>query len=28
MIAWHEGFKSPLGYDQPRRYVIAKGIRK
>jgi SAM-dependent methyltransferase len=28
MIAWHEGFVSPLGFDQPRRYVIARGIRK
>jgi SAM-dependent methyltransferase len=28
MIAWHEGFASPLGFDQPRRYVIARGIRK
>ncbi|MET0387136.1 MAG: class I SAM-dependent methyltransferase [Polyangiales bacterium] len=28
MITWHETFASPLGYDQPRRYVIARGIRK
>ena len=28
LIAWHEGFTSPLGYDQPRRYVIARGVRK
>jgi SAM-dependent methyltransferase len=28
MIAWHETFGSPLGYDQPRRYVITRGIRR
>jgi SAM-dependent methyltransferase len=28
MIAWHETFKSELGYDQPRQYVITRGIRK
>jgi hypothetical protein len=28
MIAWHEGFKSPLGYDQPRQYLIARGTRR
>lgn len=28
MIAWHETFKSPLGYDQPRRYVITHGVRR
>jgi SAM-dependent methyltransferase len=28
MIAWHETFKSPLGYDQPRQYVITRGVRK
>jgi ubiquinone/menaquinone biosynthesis C-methylase UbiE len=29
MIAWHETFRSgELGYDQPRTYVITRGIRK
>ena len=28
MIAWHEGFVSPLGYDQPRRYIITRATRK
>jgi SAM-dependent methyltransferase len=28
MIAWHETFGSPLGYDQPRQYVVTSGIRK
>jgi SAM-dependent methyltransferase len=28
MIAWHETFESPLGYDQPRRYVITSATRK
>ena len=28
MIAWHETFKSELGYDQPRQYVITYGVRK
>ena len=28
MIAWHEKFKSELGYDQPRQYVVTYGIRK
>jgi ubiquinone/menaquinone biosynthesis C-methylase UbiE len=28
LIAWHETFASPLGYDQPRRYLITRGIRK
>jgi hypothetical protein len=28
MIAWHERFRSELGYDQPRQYVITRGIRK
>ncbi len=28
MIAWHETFKSPLGYDQPRQYVVTLGVRK
>jgi SAM-dependent methyltransferase len=28
MIAWHETFASPLGYDQPRTYLITRAIRK
>ena len=28
MIAWHETFASELGYDQPRQYLITRGIRK
>ncbi len=28
MIAWHEKFESPLGYDQPRQYIITSGVRK
>jgi SAM-dependent methyltransferase len=28
MIAWHEGFKSELGYDQPRQYIITRAIRR
>jgi ubiquinone/menaquinone biosynthesis C-methylase UbiE len=28
MIAWHETFKSELGYDQPRQYVITRATRK
>ena len=28
MIAWHETFASPLGYEQPRTYVITRAIRK
>jgi SAM-dependent methyltransferase len=28
MIRWHETFESPLGYDQPRTYWIARAIRK
>lgn len=28
MISWHETFRSPLGYDQPRKYVIARGVRR
>ncbi len=28
MIAWHETFASPLGYEQPRDYVITRAIRK
>ena len=28
MIGWHETFPSPLGYEQPREYVITRAIRK
>jgi SAM-dependent methyltransferase len=28
MIAWHETFVSPLGYEQPRTYLITRAIRK
>ena len=28
MIAWHETVPSPLGYDQPRRYLITRGVRR
>lgn len=28
MVAWHERFASPLGYDQPRQYIITSAIRK
>jgi ubiquinone/menaquinone biosynthesis C-methylase UbiE len=28
MIAWHETFPSPLGFDQPRGYLVTKGVRK
>lgn len=28
MITWHETFASPLGYDQPRTYLITRAIRK
>jgi SAM-dependent methyltransferase len=28
MIAWHETFKSELGYEQPRRYIVTRGIRR
>jgi len=28
MIAWHETFSSSLGYDQLRKYVITRAIRK
>jgi len=28
LITWHEGFPSGLGYDQPRQYIITRGIRK
>jgi len=28
MIAWHETFRGPLGFDQPRNYLIVRGVRK
>jgi SAM-dependent methyltransferase len=28
MSAWHETFTSPLGYEQPRTYLITRAIRK
>ena len=28
MIAWHETFPSPLGYAQPRDYLVVHGVRK
>lgn len=28
MIAWHETFPSPLGFDQPRDYLVTRGLRK
>lgn len=28
MIAWHETFASPLGFDQPRTYLITRAIRR
>ena len=28
MIAWHETFASPLGFDQPRQYVITRAVRR
>jgi SAM-dependent methyltransferase len=28
MVAWHETFRSPLGYEQPRDYVVTRGVRK
>jgi len=28
LIDWHETFATPLGYEQPRAYVIARGIRR
>jgi ubiquinone/menaquinone biosynthesis C-methylase UbiE len=27
MVTWHETFSSPLGYEQPRDYLIVQGIR-
>jgi ubiquinone/menaquinone biosynthesis C-methylase UbiE len=28
MIAWHETFASPLGFDQPRQYVVTRAVRR
>ena len=28
MVAWHETFASPLGFEQPRTYVITHAVRK
>jgi SAM-dependent methyltransferase len=28
IVAWHETFDSALAYDQPRQYVITRGIRR
>lgn len=28
MIAWHEAFPSPLGFDQPRAYLVTSARRK
>lgn len=28
MVEWHETFASPLGYEQPRGYLITRAIRK
>jgi SAM-dependent methyltransferase len=28
MVTWHETFPSALGFQQPRRYVITRGVRK
>jgi SAM-dependent methyltransferase len=28
MIAWHETFATALGYEQPRTYLITRGIRQ
>jgi len=28
LIAWHETFSTPLGFDQPREYLITRGVRK
>jgi SAM-dependent methyltransferase len=28
LCGWHETFATPLGYEQPRTYVIARGIRR
>ena len=28
LIAWHETFASELGYEQPRKYLVTRGIRR
>jgi SAM-dependent methyltransferase len=28
MVAWHETFKSPIGFEQPRTYLITHAVRK
>jgi len=28
MIAWHETFTSPLGFAQPRAYMITRAVLK
>jgi SAM-dependent methyltransferase len=28
LTSWHETFSTPLGYEMPRTYVIARGIRR
>lgn len=28
MIAWHETFPNALGFDQPRDYLVTRGIRR
>jgi SAM-dependent methyltransferase len=28
MITWHETFRGELGYEQPRQYLITRGIRR
>ena len=28
MIEWHETFPTELGYEQPRTYIVTRGIRK
>ena len=28
MVAWHETFRSALGYEQPRNYLITHGVRR
>jgi SAM-dependent methyltransferase len=28
MITWHERFRGPMGFDQPREYLIARGVRR
>jgi hypothetical protein len=28
MVEWHETFPSPLGFEQRRRYLITRGVRR